>query len=113
MIEWKNGDECVHVDRPSRFCTYIGKHPYVHGHFVLSKNGSVRYVNDNCLRKPETPEQKLERQRLRSAYHLACIAGLSNIWGNDITFDDFKQDKAAVKRWLAVVDETQYLRGDK
>ena len=108
--EWVNGDECAHVDRPSRVCTYIGKHPYVNGHFVLSKNGSVRYVNDNCLRKPETPEQKLERQRLESAYHLACIASGTSKW--DLTFDGFKKDEKAVKRWLAVVDETKYLLND-
>lgn len=111
--EWVNGDDCVHFDRPSRVCAYIGKHPYVNGHFVLSKNGSVRYVNENCLRKPETPEQKLDRQRLESAYHLACIAGAIDKWGREFTFDNFKQDWEAVKRWLAVVDEAKYLRGEK
>lgn len=108
--EWVNGDECVHADRPSCVCTYIGKNPYVNGHFVLSKNGSVRYINDNCLRKPEIPEQKLERKRLESAYHLACIAGAVDKWGGEFTFDDFKLDGNAVKQWLAVVDETKYLR---
>lgn len=65
------------------------------------------------FRPIETQQQREERKRLESAYHLACIAGAVDKWGGEFTFDEFKKDEFAVKRWLAVVDETKYLRGDK
>ena len=107
--EWVNGDECRYINDPSHDYIYIGAHPHGDGHFVFSEEKGITYIANGCIIKPETPEQKLERQRLESAYHLACIAGDTGKWGGEFTFDDFKKDEKAVKRWLAVVDETNYL----
>lgn len=83
------------------------------GYHVVFSDGDLGYTLDSDIRELESPEQKLERQRLESAYHLACIAGGVDRWGDEFTFDNFKSDWEAVKRWLAVVDETKYLRGEK
>ena len=110
--EWVNGDECRYINDPSHDYIYIGAHPHGDGHFVFSEEKGITYIANGCIIKPETPEQKLERQRLESAYHLACIAGAVDKWGGEFTFDDFKLDGNAVKQWLAVVDETKYLLND-
>lgn len=109
--EWKNGDKCRYINDLSHDCIYVGAHPHGDSHFVLSGEEGITCIANDCIVKPETESQRLERQRLESAYDLACIAGYYNIWGNQLTFDNFKQDKAAVNLWLAVVDETKYLRG--
>ena len=111
--EWVNGDECIHSHHSYKSnpnMIYVGKFPKVAGkHVCISELSGLVIVDDNYLSKPETPEQKLERQRLESAYHLACIAGDFGRWGDEFTFEHFKLDENAVKYWLAIVDETNYL----
>lgn len=125
-IEWKNGDECVAVNEHGYDLfgeqeARLGKKGVIMALFENNKGidvASVCYDDGTCIcwnidliRKTETQEQKLDRQRLKSAYHLACIAGGVDKWGDEFTFDNFKQDKSAANRWLAVVDETRYTKG--
>lgn len=104
-IEWKNGDECEvfneHAEwAKARYVAFDGGK----GYHVVFTGGLLWYALDSDVRELESPEQKLERQRLESAYHLACIAGGVDRWGDEFTFDNFKSDWEAVKRWLAVID---------
>lgn len=55
------------------------------------------------LRKPESPEQKAERERLEAAYDL-CTTVYPDFSG----FDEFKKATTTVNLWLAIVDKTGY-----
>lgn len=58
--EWKNGDPCVFGagDRSGIYVTYDA---YNEGHVIYS-GGEYHYVLDGNFRKPETPEQRKERE---------------------------------------------------
>ncbi|CAH9015514.1 putative coil containing protein [Vibrio phage 381E49-1] len=57
------------------------------------------------FRKPETPEQKLERDELEAAYDLYCDLAYVN---GATSFDAFKTDAGLTRFWLSVVRKTNY-----
>lgn len=67
-------------------------------------------TSDYEFRKPETPEQRKERERLEAAYDLFVE------WQRDDEFDperlksfeDFKRDSRTASDWLRVVEKTGY-----
>lgn len=64
------------------------------------------------FRKLETEAEKVERERLESAYELYMEGQYSvGVIGYD-SFDQFKLDKVQVKFWLAIVDKTNYRKGE-
>lgn len=75
--------------------------------FDGTTNLYVLWVNDgdNRFRKPETPEQKAERERLEAAYDLYCYAIEDNLI--PVSIDEFKGSKLE-HPWLRVVDKTNY-----
>ncbi len=106
-IKWKNGDECAFDDRTGIF---IG----------LSKNNRLAIVEiDNeainhdidlvrvCdLSKPETPNQREERERLEAAYHLYSIAMIANE-DEPKSFEHFSKHNYK-SAWIAVAIKTNY-----
>jgi hypothetical protein len=70
----------------------------------------VMWVNngDKRFRKPETPEQKAERERLEAAYDL-YLTRLS-VGENYLpyTYDEFLNEKMTRLGFLAIVDKTNY-----
>lgn len=60
--EWKNGDECVFDDRSGIFIGLMKNKSLA----VVEINNKdfVDYIPVSKLSKPETPEQKAERERL-------------------------------------------------
>lgn len=68
--EWKNGDECEHGHynySDANKMTYIGAHPFVIGkHVCLSELKGLVIVDSIWLRKPETPQQREDRERLEA-----------------------------------------------
>lgn len=59
------------------------------------------------FRKPETPQQRQEREELEAAYELYCeFKGADEI--KPCSFDSFKESKVTRKQWIAVVRKTKY-----
>lgn len=90
QVEWKNGDECKYLNSPVKHY-FIGANPLLESHcYIVSDDGYVNYVNVGDLSKPETPEQKAERERIengKAIYDLMSsiemnhdIAGTPNTW---------------------------------
>lgn len=60
------------------------------------------------FRKPETPEQREDLDRLEASYDLYCLRCDAIEWKTKYSFDEFKEEDDAVNGWLAVVDKTNY-----
>ena len=63
-VEWKNGDECIYQGKPWHFVSILSDE--FHGTAVIFERISekLKQVDLSKLEKPETPEQKAERERL-------------------------------------------------
>lgn len=59
------------------------------------------------FRKPETQEQKAERERVEAAYDLYCTCGIQH---ETVSFKEFQDEY--YDAWLAIVDKTGYRKGD-
>ncbi|CAH9015947.1 putative coil containing protein [Vibrio phage 242E40-1] len=68
-IEWVNGDKCIYNDEEFTFVSYMCKPEEDHVVIWRSFDG-IEVVYKTQISKPETPEQKLEREELE----LVCIA---------------------------------------
>jgi len=66
-------------------------------HLIVSRTDKGEFS------KPESPEQKAERERLEAAYDL-CTTVYPDFSG----FDEFKKSTTTVNLWLAIVDKTGY-----
>mgnify|MGYP000736720139 CR=1 FL=1 len=107
---WKNGDECIY--RGDK-CFFIGGVPMVDTNcravcFVQHNSGMPLGVFDiNELSKPESPEDKEERERLESAKYLYSkhCAMLRH------PVKDLDNNNELLQAWLAIVDKTKYRKG--
>lgn len=70
--EWKNGDSCI-FGSSDMSGVYITYDKYNSGHVIYSC-GEYFYVLDGDFHKPETPEQKAERERLEDGKSLFELA---------------------------------------
>lgn len=107
-VEWKNGDECQHKN--GVIFTFIGKcdNPKEFDCVLMDSSGNAVLSFTDELSKPESAEQKAERERLESAYDLYCNAQHAvDVIGYD-SFGVFRSDKVQVKFWLSIVDKTGY-----
>lgn len=69
--------------------------------------------DDLKFRKPETPQQRNDRERLEAAYDLLCIGNRALNVTAPCTVVEFKLDKPQRDFWLAIVDKTNYRKGAK
>ncbi|AUR89532.1 hypothetical protein NVP1124O_31 [Vibrio phage 1.124.O._10N.286.49.B1] len=123
-VEWKNGDECVVINDNNRYSVYnehkkhLGSIGIIRSLFK-TKDGTemaaVQAENGDCicwrlvmLSKPETPQQREDRERLEAAYELLCIGNRALSVTAPCTFDEFKLDDPQCYFWLAIVDKTNY-----
>lgn len=110
--EWKNGDKCEVFSNGE---WHSGEHTFIgeskcKGKYVICYDCLTNYfeAQKENVRKPETPEQKAERERLEAAYDLYCNAQHAvDVIGYD-SFGVFNSDKVQVKFWLSIVDKTGY-----
>ncbi|CAH9017248.1 putative coil containing protein [Vibrio phage 193E37-1] len=70
-VEWVNGDECLFTDKSgdTKTCKVIGLYPPFVESYVLhceSANPTFFISNMGRMVKPETPEQKLARERIEN-----------------------------------------------
>lgn len=62
--EWKNGDKCIAFCVE---CIFIGKsHLRDCDSVIMMSDGTLKHYQTCMLSKPETPEQKAERERLEA-----------------------------------------------
>ncbi|CAM0051744.1 hypothetical protein VPHF89G1_0004 [Vibrio phage F89 g1] len=107
-IEWKNGDECVYKHQPDVTYMFVGMHPVNSRSAVCwNEKEGIAQIHIDFISKPETPQQREERERLEAAYDLYCImCGIEGYAKFDlIDFSKTKKDSAV---WLAIVDKTNY-----
>lgn len=117
--EWKNGDECL-ITNENGYGMFSDAEKYINTKGVVmsvfkNTNGlDVAAVSHDgicicwmldMLKKPETQEQREERERLEAAYDL--YASTINDERATLSFDEFKGYELECP-WLIVVDKTGY-----
>lgn len=116
-LEWKNGDECLIVNKNgygvfSDAERYINTKGVVMSVFKNTNGLDVAAVshNDVCicwmkdmLKKPKTPEQREDRERLEAGYELYKTCGIQH---ETVSFNEWVDDYKDV--WLNIVDKTNY-----
>ena len=60
------------------------------------------------FRKPETPKQREDRERLEAAYDLYCEWVGDRTGQHAIDFEDWKCEPDYFRKWLRIVDKTNY-----
>lgn len=113
-VEWENGDECVISQKSKSKWLVVGVSPLAKTSTVcVSNTGELKSFHTDQLKKPETPQQREDRERLASAYDLyECGQSAIKCIGYE-EFNSFKNDDCAVKFWLAIVDKTKYRKEPK
>lgn len=113
-IEWKNGEECIYTGQPELKCKFVAIHPNNSKCAIIWEGGgdiNLSCVAIDCLLKPETPEQKAERERMEAAERLHDIAQdayFANEGGSDGSATWDKAPNRVKNMYLAIVDETNY-----
>lgn len=87
---------------------YRGKNKLGDLIFEFADSGVVDLFDESTkIRKPETPQQREERERLEAAYDLYVIAQLA-IDGDVIDYSDFVKNSRQMRGALAIIDKTGY-----
>lgn len=104
--EWKNGDKCM--IRGERL-VYIGESVEAGIHCV-QELGTCLYRNAHIsvIKKPESPKQKVERERLEAAYDLYLARLSISEDYTPYTYDEFLSEKNTKLGFLVIVDKTGY-----
>ncbi len=115
-VEWKNGDSLLWKNGNGEFleCNtgrYIGYDSVENKHIFVRTDVDtyyIMYAKHSAISKPESQEQKAERERLEAAYNL-YIAGQESLGVNDYqSFQQFTSDKVQVRFWLGVAGTAGY-----
>lgn len=114
VVEWKNGDECAYFHDVNHLYAYVGKHPHGDGHYIFSEEKGITYVANGFLRKPESPEEKEQREKEEAAWELYKFScSLISEFDRPISATNWKELSQEVKKyWLAMVDKTNYRKGE-
>lgn len=100
-VEWKNGDKCIFDGKE---CIFVASNPIGKAAIIVGASGlPAMSVTFDKLSKPETPEQREERERLEAAYDLYCACGIQH---ETAPFEEWLDVYCDV--WLRIVDKTGY-----
>lgn len=121
-LEWKNGDKCV-IKNPEGFGVWEEANKYLRSTGTVmavftNTNGlkvaAVSHEDEICicwmlsmLEKPESPEQKADRERLEAAYDLWLTWCNGCDVDNSVSIDQFAT-LGSCAGYLAIVDKTGY-----
>lgn len=67
QVEWKNGDEIEYGNDISMSPCWTGRYvcfDNAKGKHIIENDNGLWHISESCIRKPETPEQKAERERV-------------------------------------------------
>ncbi|AUS00347.1 hypothetical protein NVP1273O_70 [Vibrio phage 1.273.O._10N.286.54.C7] len=105
-VEWKNGDECVISQKSKSKWLVVGVSPLAKTSTVCVSNaGELKSFHTDQLKKPETPQQREDRERLEAAGYL--LGDWFNAIGKDMPeWSSINEDVKA--HYLRIVDETNY-----
>lgn len=107
-VEWVNGDECLYMNS-SEAHKFIGMDPTRSDFCYIKANcSSVNWVEVSKLSKPESPEEKIERERLEAGYDLYRKTQVSIKSVACESFESFCSSNHNVCFWSAIVNETNY-----
>lgn len=111
-VEWVNGDECVFTDKngDEKTCKVIGLYPPFVESYVLhceSANPTFFISNVGRMVKPETKQQREDRERLEAAYDLFCHVQIVNN-RPDCGFESFELYERSNPLYTLMVDKTNY-----
>lgn len=77
------------------------------------KHESVGAISEYLFRKPKTPQQREEREKLEAAYDLYCEVQIATKATACESFESFNINEHTVKFWSTIVDKTNYrMKGD-
>ncbi len=111
-VEWKNGDECLYMNS-SEMHKFIGVDPTRNDFcYIKASCAAVNWVEVAKLSKPETPQQREDRERLEAAYDLYSI-DFKNSGHESFNYNQFIKDDYMRNFWIAIVDKTNYRKGVK
>lgn len=66
-VEWNSGDECVYKHKPNDTYVFIGMHPKNQKSAICwNEDDGISQIHIDYIRKPESPEQKAERERVEA-----------------------------------------------
>lgn len=104
--DWKGGDVGEVNGEKLLVISYHPLHPSI----VVVETNDNEYlsVGVDMLKKPETPQQRENRERLEASYDLYCLRCDAIEWKSKYSFDEFQKEEDAVNGWLSVVDKTNY-----
>lgn len=107
-VEWVNGDECLYMNS-SEVHKFIGVDPTRNDFCYIKANCSaVNWVKVAKLSKPETKQQREDRERLEAAYDLYCEWHEVMQFKVPLEFDTFCNAANVKLQWAAIVDKTNY-----
>ncbi|CAM0025702.1 hypothetical protein VPH95E331_0086 [Vibrio phage 95E33-1] len=109
-VEWKNGDECLYKDFKY---TFIGMTPTFNDFscLIFDCSQGIKHIDVRELSKPETPQQREERERLEAAYDLYCYVTREALERcRTASFSEFNKGMMTSCReeYLVIVDKTNY-----
>jgi hypothetical protein len=119
VVEWKNGDtvyveNCTHDE--IKFIGLSGNNAIAVCECITNGSRVILdkfWVSELLKDKPETPEQRKERERLESAYDLYCYVQEANnrpVFTFTLFCDESRTNHKA--DYLLIVDKTKYSKGD-
>lgn len=113
--KWSNGDECI--SSTGHCYTFIGKcDESGFDCILLSDKGIPTFGFIKELSKPETPEQKLNREREEAAIELHDLFN-STYYGDrlvEMSNTDWKDAPNCLKRcYFAMIDKTGYRKSEE
>ncbi|AUR94935.1 hypothetical protein NVP1199A_69 [Vibrio phage 1.199.A._10N.286.55.C10] len=96
--EWKNGDECVISQKSKSKWLVVGVSPLTKTSTVcVSNTGELKSFHTEQLKKPETPQQREDRERAYAIYDMCAEADIfteeSNFWAGKFYDLGYKKEK--------------------
>lgn len=130
-IEWSDSDKLPPVgcevmtsytdDGCDDWCDFHGPGVIIayHGDYVwVAHHGKFNRVHELCSIEfekveKESPQQREERERLEAAYDLYCVWVGDRVGHHAIDFNEWKIVPDYYKKWLRIVDKTNYRKEQK
>ncbi|CAM0016893.1 hypothetical protein VPHK359_0086 [Vibrio phage K359] len=96
--EWKNGDECVYKHQPDVTYMFVGMHPVNKKSAICwNEKEGIAQIHIDFISKPETPQQREDRERACAIYDMCAEADIfteeSNFWAGKFYDLGYKKEK--------------------